>query len=110
MSRNAKALGRFLDAVPGLKSEIDPLIGRERELLDEFASELVDATNGCAVRDDLLGSYVDGEVDLFSGELSPRDKQRLRGLLRKMIDAEYERIRSRRPKTDVENNRQEGGQ
>jgi hypothetical protein len=70
--------------------------GREQELLIEFGWHLQDATNGAAVKVEFLDGYVRNEVagwrEYAAQPLTESDEQFLRGYLRDLIDAEYERI------------------
>lgn len=74
--------------------------GREQELLIEFGWHLPDATNGAAVKVEFLDDYVRNEVagwrEYAAQPLTESDEQFLRGYLRDLIDAEYERIRRKR--------------
>jgi hypothetical protein len=69
---------------------------REQELLIEFGWHLQDATNGAAVKVEFLDGYVRNEVagwrEYAAQPLTESDEQFLRGYLRDLIDAEYERI------------------
>lgn len=89
-----KALQRFLGDV-GLQDEADRLNGRERELLEAYAGDLADSAQGSVVKAEFLDRYVRDEIDLWPDvlELSDDDRGWLRQWLRRMIDAEYERIR-----------------
>lgn len=91
----AKSLERFLDEVEGMEAEADQLVGRERELLEAYAGDLADSARGAAVKTEFLDKYVRDEVDLWPGveDLSDDDRGWLRQWLRRVIDAEYERIR-----------------
>lgn len=90
-----KSLQRFFREVEALKAEADALGGRERKLLEAYAGDLADSARGAAVKEQYLDKYVRGEVDLWPDvlELSEEDRGWLRQWLRRMIDAEYERIR-----------------
>ena len=71
--------------------------GRNQELLIEFGWNLQDATHGAAVKEEYLDGYVRDEVDGWREyavqPLTESDEEFLRGYLRELIAAEYERIR-----------------
>lgn len=96
-----KSLRRFLGDV-GIRDEADKLEGRERELLEAYAGDLADSAAGCAVKEQYLDGYVRQEIDLWPSvlELSGKDKEWLWMWLRRMIDAEYERVRTRQQQED----------
>jgi hypothetical protein len=80
--------------------------GREQELLIEFGWHLQDATNGAAVKVEFLDDYLHNEVagwrEFAVQPLTETDEEFLRGYLRGLIDAEYERFR--RKQVAVRNN------
>ncbi|NKJ72666.1 hypothetical protein GFL38_10360 [Rhizobium leguminosarum bv. viciae] len=92
----AKALKNFFADNPTLGKEADQLDGRERELLDAYAGDFADSADGSVVKAEFLDGYVRDEVDLWPDVLvlSDEDREWLRMWLRKMIDAEYERIKN----------------
>lgn len=77
------------------------LMGRERKLIGDHAGDLTDAARGSVVKEEYLDRYVRDEVALFPSvlDLSPADVAWLRRWLRRMIDAEYARIRERQSKS-----------
>lgn len=91
----AKALQRFFDDNSSLGREAEQLVGRERELLDAYAGDLADSAHGSVVKEEFLDGYVRDEFALWPDvvELSDDDREWLQRWLRKMIDAEYERIK-----------------
>jgi|GEM_PF-1679527 len=90
-----ESLQRFLAAHPDLVAEAAALGGRERELLDAYAGDLTDSAQGRVVKEEYLDGYIRDEIALWPDvlELSDDDREWLRSWLRKLIDAEYERIR-----------------
>lgn len=90
-----KSLQRFFSENPALGREADQLDGRPRELLDAYAGDLADSARGSVVKEEFLDRYIRDEIDLWPDvlELSNDDREWLRQWLRKMIDAEYERIK-----------------
>lgn len=94
----AESLQRFLDDNPGLEGETAAVVGRERELLDAYAGDLVDSARGRVVKEEFVDGYIREEVALWPdvGELSESDRDWLRHWLRRLIDAEAERIRKKR--------------
>ena len=97
----AQAMARFFGDHPVLGQEAALLTGRERKLLEAYAGDLTDAACGSVVKEGYLDRYVSDEVALFPFvlDLSPADVAWLRHWLRRMIDAEYARIRERQPKS-----------
>ncbi|AVA21952.1 hypothetical protein [Rhizobium sp. NXC24] len=93
----AKALENFLADNPALGQEADQFKGRERELLDAYAGDLADSARGSVVKVEFLNGYIRDEIALWPHmlELSEGDKEWLRAWLRKMIDAEYRRIKGK---------------
>ncbi|RVP47348.1 hypothetical protein [Sinorhizobium medicae] len=91
----ANALQAFFADNPVLEQEAEKLSSRERELLDAYAGDLADSARGSVVKEEFLDGYVRDEVALWPGveDLSDYDREWLRQWLRRMIDAEYERIR-----------------
>ena len=94
-------MARFFGDHPVLGQEAALLTGRERKLLEAYAGDLTDAACGSVVKEGYLDRYVSDEVALFPFvlDLSPADVAWLRHWLRRMIDAEYARIRERQPKS-----------
>ncbi len=92
-----KSLQRFFGENPALGREADQLVGRERELLDAYAGDLADSAHGSVVKVEFLNGYIRDEIALWPHvlELSEGDKEWLRAWLRKMIDAEYGRIKGK---------------
>lgn len=91
----AKALENFFADNPALGREAEQLVGRERELLDAYAGDLADSARGSVVKVEFLDGYIRDEIALWPDvtELSDDDREWLQRWLRKMIDAEYERIK-----------------
>lgn len=94
-------MARFFADHPVLGQKAALLASRERKLLEAYAGDLTDAARGSVVKEEHLDSYVRDEVSLFPTvhELSPGDVAWLRHWLRRMIDAEYARIRERPSKS-----------
>ncbi|KQV41941.1 hypothetical protein [Rhizobium sp. Root1204] len=92
-----ESLQRFLDDNPGLAGEAAAVVGRERELLNAYAGDLADSARARVVKAESLDGYIREEVALWPdvGELSESDRDWLRHWLRRMIDAEAERIKKR---------------
>jgi hypothetical protein len=93
----ADALKRFFADNPTPALDAGQLVGRERELLDAYAGDLADSARGSVVKEEFLEGYIRDEIALWPAvlELSDDDREWLRQWLRKMIDAEYERIKNR---------------
>lgn len=92
----AKALHAFFADNPVLEMEAEKLSSRERELLDAYGGDLADSARGSVVKEEFLDGYVRDEIALWPDvlELSESDREWLRQWLGKMIDAEYERVKS----------------
>lgn len=92
----AKTLKDFFADNPAFGLEAGKLGGRERELLDAYAGDLADSARGSVVKEEFLDGYVRDEIELWPDvlELSESDREWLRQWLRKMINSEYERVKS----------------
>ncbi|MCQ1853893.1 hypothetical protein [Neorhizobium galegae] len=92
----AKALHAFFADNPVLEMEAEKLSSRERELLDVYAGDLADSARGSVVKTEFLDRYGRDEIALWPEvqEVSDEDREWLRQWLRRMIDAEYERIKN----------------
>ena len=101
IDEGVQAMARFFGGHPVLEQKAALLMGRERKLIGDHAGDLTDAARGSVMKEEYLDRYVRDEVALFPSvlDLSPADVAWLRRWLRRMIDAEYARIRERQSKS-----------
>ncbi|MEY9831061.1 hypothetical protein ABIA25_002876 [Sinorhizobium fredii] len=72
-------------------------VGREQEMLIEFGFHILDSVQGACVKVEYLDGYIRDEIaqwrEFAAQPLTESDEEFLRGYLRELIDAEYERVR-----------------